>query len=126
MPPTGDNLFGGTMKFDPPENAKGWVTAFNAKDGTVKWKYQSPAPIVAGVTPTAGGLLFTADQNGDVYGFDASNGKILWKSNTSVPNGGGVITYSVNGKQYVAVAAGMKAVLWPKQSNASKIMIYGL
>lgn len=126
IPPTGDNLFGGTMKFDPPENAKGWVTAFNAKDGTVKWKYQSPAPIVAGVTPTAGGLLFTADQNGDVYGFDASNGKILWKSNTGVPNGGGVITYSVNGKQYVAVAAGMKAVLWPKQSNASKIMIYGL
>ncbi len=126
MPPTGDNLFGGTMKFDPPENAKGWVTAFNAKDGSVKWKYQSPAPIVAGVTPTAGGLLFTADQNGDVYGFDASNGKILWKSNTGVPNGGGVITYSVNGKQYLAVAAGMKAVLWPKQSKESKIVIYGL
>jgi alcohol dehydrogenase (cytochrome c) len=126
MPPTGSNLFGGTMRFDPPENARGWVTAFNANDGSVKWKYKSPAPILAGVTPTAGGLVFTAAQNGDVYAFNAQTGKILWKSSTDLPNGGGVISYSVNGKQYIAVAAGMKAPLWPKPSNASKILIYGL
>jgi len=114
------------MKFDPPENAMGWVTAFNAKDGSVKWKFKSPAPILAGVTPTAGGLVFTAAQNGDVYAFNAQTGKVLWKSSTDLPNGGGVISYAVNGKQYIAVAAGMKAPLWPKPSNASKILIYGL
>jgi alcohol dehydrogenase (cytochrome c) len=126
MPATGGNLFGGIMKFDPPENAMGWVTAFNAKDGSVKWKFKSPAPILAGVTPTAGGLVFTAAQNGDVYAFNAQTGKVLWKSSTDLPNGGGVISYAVNGKQYIAVAAGMKAPLWPKPSNASKILIYGL
>jgi alcohol dehydrogenase (cytochrome c) len=126
MPARGANFFGGTMKFDPPENASGWVIAFNAKDGSVKWKFQSPAPILAAVTPTAGGVVFTASQNGDVYGFDAQSGKVLWKGTTDLPNGGGVISYAVNGKQYIAVAAGMKAMLWPKPSNASKIMIYGL
>jgi alcohol dehydrogenase (cytochrome c) len=126
MPATGGNLFGGTMKFDPPQNARGWVTGFNANDGSVKWKYKAPASILAGVTPTAGGLVFTAVQNGDVYGFDAETGKLLWKTSTGVPNGGGVISYEVNGKQYIAVAAGMKAPLWPKQSKTSKIMIYGL
>jgi alcohol dehydrogenase (cytochrome c) len=114
------------MKFDPPENARGWVTAFNPNDGSVKWKFESPAPILAGVTPTAGDLVFTAAENGDVYAFNAETGKVLWKSSTDVPNGGGVISYEVNGKQYIAVAAGMKAPLWPKQSKASKIMIYGL
>ncbi len=114
------------MKFDPPQNARGWVTGFNAKDGNMKWEYKASASILAGVTPTAGGLVFTAAQNGDVYGFNARTGKLLWKTSTNVPNGGGVISYEVNGKQYIAVAAGMKAPLWPKQSKTSKIMIYGL
>lgn len=126
MPSSGDNLFGGVMKFDPFSEAKGWVTAFNARDGSERWKYQAPAPILAGVTPTEGGLVFTAAQNGDVYGFDASDGKVLWKASTDLPNGGGVVSYSVKGKQYIAVAAGMKAVLWPQPSNASRILIYGL
>jgi len=124
--PDGANMFGGNMKFDPSATARGWVTAFDTKDGTVKWKFKAPAPILAGVTPTAGGLVFTAAQNGDVYAFDAQTGKVLWKTTTNLPNGGGVITYAVKGKQYLAVAAGMKSQLWPKPSNASKIMIYGL
>ena len=126
MPATGSTVFGGLMKFDRADEARGWVTAFNANDGSVRWKYQTAAPILAGVTPTAGGLVFTASQNGDVYGFDAQTGKILWKASTGLPNGGGVISYSVNGKQYIAVAAGMKSSLWPKPSTASKVMIFGL
>lgn len=41
-------------------------------------------------------------------------------------NGAGVISYQADGKQYIAVAAGMKAPLWPKPSIASKILIYEL
>ena len=43
-------------KFDPKENWKGWVTALNADDGTVKWKFQSPTPMLAAITATGGGL----------------------------------------------------------------------
>lgn len=126
MPATGSVLFGGSPKFDAADKARGWVTAFNANDGSVQWKYQSGGPILAGVTPTAGGLVFTASLNGDVYAFDAQTGKVLWKTSTGLPNAGGVISYSVNGKQYIAIAAGMKSPIWPMPSTASKIMIFGL
>jgi alcohol dehydrogenase (cytochrome c) len=125
-PDIGSAFMGGEVKFDPASEAKGWVTAFNANDGSVRWKFQTPAPVLAGITPTAGGLVFTAVQNGDVYGFDANTGKVLWKTSTKLSNGGGVISYSVDGKQYIAIAAGMKSGLWPMPSNESKIMIYGL
>ena len=125
-PDIGAVFMGGEVKFDPASEAKGWVTAFNANDGSVRWKFQTPAPVLAGITPTAGGLVFTAVQNGDVYGFDANTGKVLWKTSTKLSNGGGVISYSVDGKQYIAIAAGMKSGLWPMPSNESKIMIYGL
>jgi hypothetical protein len=48
------------------------------------------------------------------------------ESINELPNGSGVISYSVNGKQYTAVAAGMKSGLWSKPSTASKVIIYGL
>jgi outer membrane protein assembly factor BamB len=64
--------------------------------------------------------------NGEVYAFDAATGKILWKGTTNLINGGGVITYSVNGKQYLAVAAGMKSDLWFGTAKNSKIFIYSL
>jgi alcohol dehydrogenase (cytochrome c) len=85
MPATGSTVFGGSMKFDLADEVREWVTAFNANDGSVRWKYQTRARILAGVTPTAGGLIFTASQNGDMYGFDAQKEKVLWKASTSCP-----------------------------------------
>jgi alcohol dehydrogenase (cytochrome c) len=89
-------------------------------------EYKAPAPILAGVTPTAGNLVFTADEKGNLYGFDALNGKLLWKTSTGLPVGGGIISYAVDGKQYIAVAAGMKSPVWPEAAKKSRIMIYGL
>jgi alcohol dehydrogenase (cytochrome c) len=50
---------------DPREKAKGWLTAFDASTGKERWKYASPTPLVAGVTATSGGMLFTGDLNND-------------------------------------------------------------
>jgi alcohol dehydrogenase (cytochrome c) len=127
IPAPGSNWFGTKdLVTDDPKLATGWLTAFDAKDGSEKWKYHTTGPILAGVTPTAGGLVFTASMNGEVYAFDAATGKILWKGTTNLINGGGVITYSVNGKQYLAVAAGMKSDLWFGTAKNSKIFIYSL
>ena len=84
------------------------------------------SPIIAGVTPTAGGLVFTADEKGIFYAFNAQNGKILWQNSTGLPIGGGVVSYAVNGKQYIAVVAGMKAPVWPGAPKKSEVLIYGL
>lgn len=118
-----DEPFG---KVDPKEKWKGWVTAVNADDGTVKWKYQSPTPMIAGITTTGGGLVFTGDLNGDVLAFNASDGKVLWKQNTGSPVGGGVITYLANGKQYVGVATGITSQSWQTKAGNAKVVVYGL
>jgi len=124
--PIGSTWLGGSYKFDPSSTAKGWLTAFNAKDGSVKWKFHAASPIIAGVTPTAGGLVFTADEKGTFYAFNAQDGKILWQNATGLPIGGGVVSYAVNGKQYIAVVAGMKAPVWPSAPKKSEVRIYGL
>ncbi len=71
---------------DPPNTAKGWVTAVNADDGAVKWKYQSPTPMIAAIATTASGLLFTGDLNGDFLAFNAADGKQLLKTSVGAPS----------------------------------------
>jgi alcohol dehydrogenase (cytochrome c) len=112
--------------FSDPKVKSGWLTAIDAATGKVRWKYHSTQPMVAAVTPTAGGLLFTGDFNGDLLAFDAATGKILFKAQTGGPIGGGVVTYAVEGRQYVAVAAGMKNAIMGTESGPASVVIYAL
>jgi alcohol dehydrogenase (cytochrome c) len=112
--------------FDPPDKARGWVTAFDAENGQVRWKFQAPHPMVAGVTPTAGGLVFAADLGGELYAFDAETGKILWQTTTGQSTGGGIVTYRAGGRQLLAVASGMKSPAWPGGAAKSRILVYGV
>ena len=61
----GMHYYGGAVASDPREKSKGWLTAFDASTGKERWKYASPTPLVAGVTATSGGVLFTGDLNND-------------------------------------------------------------
>jgi alcohol dehydrogenase (cytochrome c) len=112
---------------DSLSNRRGWLTAIDADDGSVKWRYASPTPLVAGVTATAGGLVFAADLDGNLLGFDQSDGSIRFRYNTGQPIGGGVVSYSVGGKQYIAVASGLDAPMtWKTKSSAATVVILGL
>jgi alcohol dehydrogenase (cytochrome c) len=62
--------------------------------------------MLAGVCTTAGGLVFTGEHGQDFLALDARTGEVLFRFNTGGPVGGGVVSYSVNGKQYVAVISG--------------------
>ncbi|MDB4878336.1 MAG: pyrrolo-quinoline quinone [Gemmatimonadetes bacterium] len=127
VPPIGASWFGAAAQtMDPPANAKGWLTAFDADNGAVRWKFAATRPMLAGVTPTAGGLVFAADMGGTLYAFDAENGRILWQTATGQSMGGGIVSYSAGGRQLIGVAAGMKSPIWPGGSLASQILIYGL
>ena len=79
--------------------------------------------MVAAVTPTAGGLLFTADTNGNFLAFDAANGHVLLKKDLADPIGGGIITYMLSGTQYVAVAGGMKNGIVQTESGPAWVAI---
>ena len=59
------------------------------------------------MTPTAGGVVFFGDMGGNFYALDSSNGEKLWAQHLGGAIGGGVITYTANGAQKVAVAVGV-------------------
>jgi alcohol dehydrogenase (cytochrome c) len=104
----------------------GWIYAVDADTGVWKWRLKSNYPIVSGMTPTAGGVVFFGDLGGNFYALDAANGQKLWGQELGGAIGGGVITYTVNGAQKVAVAAGFTHPAWPTKIVTAKIVVLGL
>src|SRR5260221_1893519 len=101
------HYYGGAVVPDAHETARGWLTAIDAVSGRTKWRKQWPTPLSAGIVSTSGGLLFTGDMNNDFVVLDAANGNKLYSFNTGGSIGGGVLTYQVKGKQYVAATSGV-------------------
>jgi PQQ-dependent dehydrogenase (methanol/ethanol family) len=104
-------LGAGNWKHPPKEEpAKKFLMALDIHTGKVVWKVEELGPPEgkreAGVLATAGGLLFYGDPSGNVVAVDARNGKTLWHFPTNGENKTSPMTYTVNGKQYVALAVG--------------------
>jgi alcohol dehydrogenase (cytochrome c) len=59
-----------------------------------------------GVMATAGGLIFFGDDAQSFEAVDANTGKALWHFNTGQNISASPMTYAVNGKQFVTIAAG--------------------
>jgi alcohol dehydrogenase (cytochrome c) len=109
------------------EKKAGQLTAVDADSGKVVWTYRDETmPLAAAVTPTAGNLLLTGDLQGNLLAFDATTGKCLLRKPTGNPIGGGIITYVINGTQYIAVASGLNNFLMGTKSGPAVMIIYAL
>ena len=84
----------------------GIFTAVNVATGESLWTYQQRAAITGSVLTTGGGLVFVTDDARRFRAFDADNGEILWEQILNSSAGGFPTTYSVDGVQYIAIAAG--------------------
>jgi alcohol dehydrogenase (cytochrome c) len=120
------NPFNTWGKADATFDWAGWTYAVDADTGAWRWRAKTNYPIQSGMTPTAGGVVFFGDMGGNFYVLDASNGRRLWGQKIGGAIGGGVITYSVNGKQKIAVAKGLTEILWPTEITTAQISILGL
>ncbi|MGE3705388.1 MAG: pyrroloquinoline quinone-dependent dehydrogenase [Vicinamibacterales bacterium] len=87
-------------------NAHGVIMAIDPKTGGKKWGYEMHDVTTSGVLTTATDLLFVGGREGYFHALDAKNGSLLWKINVGGETAAGPMTYAVDGKQYVAVAAG--------------------
>ncbi len=93
---------------DPPnKKADGWLGAFDPLTGKLAWKVRYEMPPLSSVLATGGGLVFTGDMRGVLYAYDAANGKELWRFNAGSGARGGPVSYSVRGKQYIAIPTGL-------------------
>jgi alcohol dehydrogenase (cytochrome c) len=107
-------------------NWSGWVTGTDADTGQVKWRFRAGAPVLSGITPTKGGLVFAGDMDKRAYALDAGTGKVLWRTELPGAPGGGVITFLIDGKQRVAFVAGTRSQVFPVSPSSAKIVIFGL
>ncbi len=120
------NMFGKESRTDG--YWAGWVYATDADTGVWKWRVKSNYPILSAITPTAGGVVFFGDLGGNMYALDSTNGQKLWGQKLGVGGGigGGIITYTVDGSQKVAVADGFTMVAWPTKPGTARVIILGL
>ena len=90
----------------------GEVLALNIPSGEVKWRYRTRAPFNTAALTTAGGLVFIGDWNRTMSALDAENGELLWKVRLATSNQGFPISYSVDGRQYIAMPVGTGGASW--------------
>lgn len=94
----------------PEQTGQRFLRAVNIETGDIAWEIPQPGPARAktwtGVLATAGGLIFYGQPNGGFAAVDQRSGKPLWRFPTNVLMKASPITFTVAGKQYIAVAAG--------------------
>ena len=94
----------------PDEPHTGAVLAVDPATGRTMWRYEMLEPSSAGTLATAGGLVLTGDSQGYLIALDARTGKPLWHFQTGGAMRAPPITYILNGKQQIAVAAGASII----------------
>jgi alcohol dehydrogenase (cytochrome c) len=85
----------------------GAVLAIDPATGKPKWKFLMTDVTDSGILTTASDLLITGGREGYLQILQARTGELLWKTNLGAQMLSSPITYSVNGKQYVATIAGL-------------------
>jgi PQQ-dependent dehydrogenase (methanol/ethanol family) len=128
-------VYGLTMQQQLPlgMDKVGTVFGISVETGQTSWKYEQRAGTLSLMT-SGGGLVFGGDDNGRFRAFDDRTGKVLWETNLGSPVSGFPVSYSVDGKQYVAVSTGTSLVasaalrLTPelKPGNAASIYVFAL
>jgi alcohol dehydrogenase (cytochrome c) len=88
------------------EDGYGAIRAIDPETGDRKWEYKMTDVTDSGILTTATDVLFTGGREGYFMALDARTGALLWKASVGGQVSSGPMTYSVGGKQYVAIAAG--------------------
>jgi outer membrane protein assembly factor BamB len=108
------------------DKSRGWLTAIDASTGAIRWRYESPRPMLAAVTVTSADLVFTGELGGDFLVLDARDGSVLHRYHVGSAMSGGIVTYQIAGKQYVAVTSGSTTRFWRTPPAAAAITIFAV
>jgi alcohol dehydrogenase (cytochrome c) len=84
----------------------GPFVAVNMDTGKIAWQYMAPQPLIGGALATAGNLVFMGEGNGWFDAFNATTGARIWRYQLGAGVNAPPVTYTVDGAQYIAVAAG--------------------
>jgi len=89
-----------------PEPSTAGIRAIDSATGEKKWEFEiSQGSLSSGVLATAGGVVFAASTEGNLIALDSKTGKFLWRFQAGGAIPSSPMSYSVDGKQYVAVSS---------------------
>jgi alcohol dehydrogenase (cytochrome c) len=114
------------------QSSYGHFSAIDPTTGAIKWRHTEAYPLLGGTLTTAGGLVFTGNQEGYAMAFDDTTGELLWKFQTGASVRGQPATYKIGGRQYIAVPSGgggLAATLAgepPLASKGSALVVFAL
>ena len=107
----------------------GAVTAFDAVNNKVLAKAVTNIEIRSGALDTAGGVLFTALQDGWVVAYDDETLQELWRFNVGTPLKGAPVVYAIGPKEYLAVQASgrhLHPIKYDNLSDSSYLFVFAL
>ena len=90
------------------EQTTGLLTAIDVTTGEIVARHEYMYPNKSGILVTAGGLVFTGWEDGALTAHDEDTLDELWRFETGIGIKAPWITFTVNGKQYLAIAAGTR------------------
>ena len=89
-----------------PEEGLGAIQAINPQTGEIVWRHIMSNVTDSGVLSTGTNLVFAGGREGHFYALDAQTGDVLWRQTLGGQIAAGPMSYEIDGKQYIAIAAG--------------------
>ncbi|HUF20892.1 MAG TPA: PQQ-binding-like beta-propeller repeat protein [Burkholderiales bacterium] len=126
VPASGDKPAIRYSSLEPVQGPQwGTLTAIDLRNkGSIRWQIETRQPLIGGVLATAGNLLFFGEGNGNFNALDSRTGERLWQFDCDAGVNAPPVTFRIDGKQYVAVAAGGSQIFGYKQGDA--VYVFGL
>src|SRR5919197_1427871 len=93
-------------KFATGKDKVGRIDAISVETGKTLWSWETRVVNYSPILVTGGGLLFNGSMDRYLRALDADKGQVLWQTRLAAQAMGGTVTYSINGRQYIAIAGG--------------------
>ncbi|MEX0965501.1 MAG: PQQ-dependent dehydrogenase, methanol/ethanol family [Pseudohongiellaceae bacterium] len=103
----GERFTGGGGRYTQPMDAfHSSIRAINPATAEIEWEFPIMPRSSAGITTTAGGIVFTGSADGYFFALDAASGEELWHISLGARVHAAPMTYAIDGKQFVTIASG--------------------